>query len=190
MESLLFQYLTAWESFIYPLIFLGMIIEGDVILFVSAFLIHQGILHPVPVIMAVLWGMLLGDNLWYTLGLKFRNAYPSLNKWAERLAAPLDEKLKKQLFRTIFITKFTYGIRSAIFFRAGTLKIRWAKIEPADILATLTWMIIVSGLGYFAGASFALIKRYLRFGELALLLAIVAFILIQRFITKKTKKSL
>lgn len=187
MESLIFSYLIAWEPFVYPLIFLGMLVEGDLIFFTAAFLIHQGILHPVPVVMTVLWGMLLGDNLWYTLGLKFRNRYPSLNQWAEKLAAPLDEKLKNQPLRTIFISKFTYGIRSAIFFRAGTLKIRWQKIEPADILATLVWMLIIGGLGYLAGASFAPFKKYLRYGEVALLLGLIIFFTLEHLIFKKSK---
>lgn len=188
MESLIFSYLIEWEPFVYPLIFIGMLFEGDLIFFASAFLIHQGILHPVPVIMTVLWGMLLGDNLWYTLGLKFRNQYPSLNQWAEKVAAPLDEKLKNHSFHTIFISKFTYGIRSAIFFRAGTLKIKWRKIEPADILATLIWMLIIGGLGYLAGASFTPLKKYLRFGELALLLGLIIFFTLEHFIVKKSKR--
>lgn len=187
MESLIFSYLVEWEPFVYPLIFIGMIFEGDLILFSAAFLIYQGILHPAPLIMTVLWGMLLGDNLWYTLGLKFRNRYPSLNAWAEKLVAPLDEELKNRLFRTIFVSKFTYGIRSAIFFRAGTLKIRWRKIEPADILATLVWMLIIGGLGYLAGASFAPFKKYLRFGEIALLLGLIIFFVLEHLLLKKSK---
>lgn len=167
-----------------------MIFEGDVILFVSAFLIQQGILHAVPVIAAVLWGMILGDNLWYTLGLKFRNYYPSLNKWAEKLAAPLDEKLKIRLFRTVFVSKFTYGLRSAIFFRAGTLRIKWAKIEPADILATLVWMLVIGSLGYLAGASFTPFKSYLRYGEIALLLGLIIFFALEHLIVKKSKGKL
>ena len=190
MESLLFSYLTAWEPFVYPLIFLGVFFEGDLILFTAAFLIHQGILHPLPALMSVLWGTLLGVNLWYTLGLKFREAYPLLNKWAERLAAPLDEKLKNEPFQTIFIAKFTYGIRSAILFRAGALKIKWQKIEPVDILATLLWMIIISALGYLSSASLSYLKPYLRFGELALLLALLIFWGIEYFVRRKSGKKL
>ncbi len=188
MEYFFLSYLTSWQPLAYILIFLGMFLEGDLILFTAAFLIHQGILHPVPVIMTVLWGMLLGDNLWYTLGLKFRNRYPSLNQWAEKLAAPLDDKLKNELFQTIFIAKFTYGIRSAILFRAGALKIKWQKIEPADILATLLWMIIIGTLGYLSSASLSYLKPYLRFGEIALLLGLLIFFGLEYLITKKSKK--
>lgn len=187
MESLIFSYLIEWEAFVYPLIFIGMIFEGDLILFISAFLIHQGILHPVPVIMTVLWGMILGDNLWYTLGLKFRNYYPSLNKWAEKLAQPFDEHLKNRPFRTVFLSKFTYGIGHAIFFRAGAIRIKWGKLEQSDILATIFWMIIVAGLGYFSSASFTYAKHYLRFGEIALLLGLIIFFTLKHLIVKKSK---
>src|SRR3989338_762379 len=101
MESLIFHYLNLWEPFIYPVIFLAIMLEGDVTLFISSFLVYQGVLHPVPVFLTVLWAMIIGDNLWYTIGLKFRNSFPDLNQRAEKLAAALDENLKIQPFKTI-----------------------------------------------------------------------------------------
>lgn len=187
MESFLFHYLTFWEPLAYILIFLGMMIEGDTVLFVAAFLTHQGILHPFPMLLTALWGMILGDNLWYTLGFRLRNASTFLNRWAEKLAQPFDEHLKNHPLRTIFISKFTYGVGHAIFFRAGAIRIRWRKLEQSDILATIFWMAIVTGLGYFSSASFSLVKRYLRFGEVALLLGLIIFFTLEHLIVKKSK---
>lgn len=165
-----------------------MIFEGDAVLFISAFLVHQGALSLLPVLLTTLWGMILGDNLWYSLGLKLKKSDSFLNKWAEKLTQPFDEKLKSSPLQTIFLSKFTYGIGHVIFFRAGALKIKWRKIEQSDILATLFWMSIVGSLGYFSGASFSYIKHYLRFGEIALLLGLFIFFGLEYLITKKANK--
>jgi len=187
MESLIFQYLTAWEPLAYIIIFFGMMVEGDTVLFIAAFLTHQGILHILPALLTALWGMILGDNLWYTLGFKLKNSNTFLNQWAEKLAKPFDEHLKNHPLRTTFLSKFTYGVGHAIFFRAGAIRIRWGKLEQSDILATLFWMAVVAGLGYFSSASFSLAKHYLRFGEIALLLGLIIFFTLKHLIVKKSK---
>ncbi|MBI4991847.1 MAG: VTT domain-containing protein [Candidatus Harrisonbacteria bacterium] len=190
MESVLLSYLNYWEPLKYIIIFLGMMVEGDTVLFIASFLAHQGLIDPTAMLLTALWGMILGDNLWYSAGLKLRNSSSWLNQWAEKLAKPFDEHLIKKPFRTIFIAKFTYGINHAIILRAGTLRTKWSEIEKSDILATLLWMIIVGGLGYFSSASFSYVRHYLKFAEVALLLGLLIFFSLEYLITKGTKKNL
>ena len=188
MNTLFLHYLSSWEPLGYIIVFLGMIFEGDAILFAAAFLSYHGILDPLTVFLASLWGMIFGDNLWYTLGRKFKNSESYLMKWAEKIAKPFDEHLLKKPLRTIFISKFTYGFNRAVIVRAGMLGTRWKKVEESDILATLLWIAIVAPLGYFSGASFTLVKNYLRFGEIALLIGLIIFWVVEYLILKKTKK--
>ena len=190
MDSFLLSYLNYWEPLGYIIIFLGMMIEGDTVLFIAAFLAYQGILETMPMLVVALWGMILGDNLWYSLGRKLKNSNSALNKWAEKLAGPLDEKLRNNTFRTIFFAKFAYGINRAVIFYAGRMRMNWRKVEQSDILATLLWMAIVAPLGYFSGASFIYVKRYLRYGEIALLLGLIIFLGLEYLIAKRTKEKL
>lgn len=192
MESLLANYLTAWEPLGYILIFIVMMFEGDTALFIAAFLVHQGALSLIPVVLASLWGMILGDNLWYSLGLKMKNndRFPIAKKWAEGLAQPFDDHLRQNPFRTIFLAKFTYGFNRAIITRAGMLNLKWKKIEESDILATLAWGIIVGGLGYFSSASMSYLKSYLRYGEVALFISVAIFVILERIISTQSKKRL
>jgi len=190
MDSYILSYLNYWEPLGYIIVFLGMMFEGDTFLFIASFLAHQGIFQPVPLFITALWGMILGDNLWYSIGFKLRNAGTFLNRWAEKLAQPFDEHLKNRPLRTIFLSKFTYGVGHAIFFRAGNIRIRWGKLEQSDILATIFWMAIVAGLGYFSGASFSYAKQYLRYGEVAILIGLIIFLGLEYLITKKTKRKL
>lgn len=190
MSSTILHYLNLYKPFDYLLLFLGMMFEGDTFLFIASFLVHQGVLEIVPAAVIALWGIILGDNLWYSAGLKLRNSRSILNQWSEKLAKPFDEHLIARPFKTIFIAKFIYGINRAIIFRAGVLKIKWSKLEESDILAALCWMAVISGLGYFSGASFSLIRHYFRYGETALLVIIIIFLVIEYLIKKSTRKNL
>lgn len=191
MESLLANYLTAWEPLGYILIFIGMMFEGDTVLYAGAFLVHQGALSLVPMILSALWGMILGDNLWYSLGVKLRKsgAMPAIAKWVE-IAKPFDEHLQKKPFRTIFFAKFTYGFNRAIIARAGMLNLKWKKLEESDILATMLWMTIVGLIGYFSSASLSYLKHYLKYGEVALFIGIIFFIILEKLVSDQSKKRL
>ncbi len=193
MESLFAHYLTVWEPLGYILIFVGMMFEGDTVLFTAVFLAHQGYLSLFPAILAALWGMILGDNLWYTLGAKIRfgQKFPIVTQWAEKLAKPFDDHLRERPFRTIFLAKFTYGFNRAIITRAGMLNLKWKKLEESDILATLLWMSVVGAIAYFSSASLSyLLKDYLKYGEAALAVGIVLFIILERMISAQSKKRL
>lgn len=190
MTSLIASYLGFLGPLGYILLFLGMIFEGDAVLFLAGFLTHQGFFEPIPMAATVLWGVIVGDNLWYSLGLKFKKSSFFLNRWARRITAPFDGHLLNKPMRTIFISKFTYGLNHAILVRAGELGIKWKHLEKGDILATLLWAAIVGGLGYFSSASFSLVKSYLRFTEIALLLGFLIFFGLEYLITEKTKKRL
>ncbi len=190
MDSLILSYLNYWEPLGYIIVFLGMMFEGDTFLFIASFLAHEGAFQIFPLFITALWGMILGDNLWYSLGFKLQNSDSWLVRWAEKVSGPFDEHLKNNPLRTIFIAKFTYGMNRAIILRAGTLKIKWQDLEKSDILATISWMFIVGGLGYFSSASFVYVKHYLRYGEIALLLGLIIFFGLEYLITKRTRKEL
>lgn len=190
MESLITHYLLVWEPLGYILVFIGMIFEGEAVLFSAAFLTQQGLFNPIIIFIAALWGALLGDDLWYSLGRKLKNPPAIINKWAEKVAKPFDKHLAAKPLRTILLSKFIYGIAHAIFFRAGILKLRWIEIEKYDILATLSWMIIIAVLGYSFSASLIYLKHYLRYAEIALLLGLIIFLTLGHFISKQSKKKL
>ncbi len=192
MENFLLHSLAAWQPIGYVILFIGMMLEGDTVLFIAAYLTHAGYFSLVPMILTGLWGMLLGDNLWYSLGLHLRRSktLEFISRWAEHLAEPFDTHLRENTFRTVFISKFTYGFNRAIITRAGMLNLKWKKIEESDILATLLWMTIVGGLGYFSSASVSYFRNYIQFGEFSILVAIIIFFIFERIVTRLFKKQL
>lgn len=194
VSSTLFQYLTPYLGIGYPLIFAATMFEGDIILFTTGFLTQQGLFSIIYAPIVVFCGALAGDLVWYWLGYELNKLHISvsfLRRWMERLSEPIDEHLLNRTNYTIFISKFAYGFNHLTLMRAGMLGIKLKTFIKANISATLAWMLVVGGLGYISGESFALIKHYLRYGEFALLGAVLIFFLFWHFVvTRRLEKEL
>lgn len=183
------HYLTEYQTLGYIIIFLGMMIEGDIFLFTVGFLTHQGYFEFGIAFLVVFSGVIIGDNLWYALG-EMVNENSVLGRFITRLTKPFDKHLKSRTIRTIFITKFAYGLHRPTLIRAGMLKLPLKKFIEGDIIAIIFWIFIVGGLGYLSSASFILMRHYLRYTELTLLFGLILFILISHFIRHISKKEL
>lgn len=181
-NSFLMYYLIISRPIGYILVFIGMIIEGDILLFTAAFLTHQGIFDIGDMLIAVLAGAIIGDALWYLLGLKLNNSSLFLTRWMDRIARPFDKQLANRPFHTIFISKFIYGIHHALLIRAGNLKLSFREFVLVDFLAIVLWIAVVGGFGYISGASFALSKQYLRFVEFGLAAGLIVFFILLHII--------
>jgi len=191
MHSFTFLYLTAYRPLGYLLFFLGMLVEGDAVLFTASFLGHQGIFEFPFVIVIGLAGALLGDSMWYFLGTKMNEHTPFFHKWLGRLSQPFDEHLKKNLLHTIFISKFTYGFHHALLARAGALGVSYKKFLMDDILATLPWFAIVTAIGFVSSASVDALTSSFRSVKIALFVGLVVFFLVWHFgVSNKLKKKI
>lgn len=185
----LIHYLALWAPVGYLTIFLGMIFEGDLVLFTAAFLTRTGAFNPILMIVTVFSGVIIGDLLWYKLGARL-NEGSFLQRAASRLGKPFDRHLLARPLHTIFISKFVYGIHHAVLMRAGALGLDKKKFIKDDLISSFWWVTVVGGLGYFSSASFDIVKHYLRSFELFLLVGVLGFILLERLITWQLKKNL
>lgn len=170
--------------------FVGMMIEGDAVLFSAAFLTHRGFFDFVNMAAIVVLGVLIGDSLWYWLGMWLDRKFPAVHRWLERATRPFDAHLVDRPLRTIFVSKFVYGLHHPLLMRAGVLGIAYKKFLKSDIISSAAWMVIVGGIGFFSSVSFFLARRFLRFAEVALLLGLLIFFFVWHFIAKSTKAKL
>jgi membrane protein DedA with SNARE-associated domain len=164
-----------------------MFLEGDIFLFSAFFLAREGVFNLWPLIGFSYFGVLLGDLMWYRLGIKVDKSNSRLLRHAEKIAAPFDEHLISRTFRTIFISKYTYGIYHAILLRAGMLRFPIRRFVGYDAVSTIAWMSIVGGLGYFSSFYFSMIKNYIKFAEVGLLLGVLLFVFVSYYLARKSK---
>ena len=178
MISFLIHYLILSRPLGYFLIFIGLAIEGDLVLLIIAFLTHQGFFDLGDMILVSLAGVFVGDVTWLYLGKKLDRLSPLTHRLVTKLSGPVDKHLRERPVRAIFVSKFTYGLHRAVLVRLGQNGMGLKEFLKADIPAGLVWFIVVGGLGYLGGGAVTLARHYLRFTELGLLLVVVAFLLI------------
>ncbi len=168
----------------YLLVFFGMFIEGDLVLFAAAFLARLGTFSLLPLIGVTLFGMLTGDLLWYALG-KYHDRFPArLVAFYNRVASPFDQMLATRLFRTLLITKFAYGIHRLLLARAGSVNAPFAQFFKIDIIATLIWAAAIIALGWFGGFAIEASRSYIKFAEWGLLIGLVLLVFAEKALRK------
>ena len=107
-----------------------------------------------------------------------------------KVSKPLDNTLHHKPFSTIFITRFVYGIYHATLIRAGALRLPLRPYFKTIIVSSFFWVSLVGGIAYFSSAYIGLFKKYLKYGEVALLIGIVIFLVISHFLSKYTRKEI
>jgi membrane protein DedA with SNARE-associated domain len=138
------QSLQGWPA--YALLFgalagsgFGLPINEDVLLLAAATSTLRGIMAPAPLI-AVAWcGLLLADGLIFHWGHRF--GAPLLRHRAiGRLVRPgrvvlMQRRMRRWGPASIFAVRFMPGLRTALFFAAGSMKIRYRQFALFDGLA-------------------------------------------------------
>lgn len=173
----------------YALAFLFMVFEGDAPLFVFGFLAHEGAFNPGVLFLFLYSGTVIGDAMWYFLGRRVSNV-SFIARWANRLASPLDDHIQNHPIKTIFFSQFAYGIHHAIWIRAGLIKAPIRYLVKIDILSSIVWVLVIGGLGYASSATLLPIGKYVKYAELILLVAFLAFMVLQHYLSKLSKKQL
>lgn len=190
VESMVAHSLTWWAPVGYLIVFIGMIFEGDLLLFTAGFLTHREFFDPLLILLVIFGGVCLGDALWFWLGKNMGTRLPRLMKWVERATRPFDDHLVNRPRRTILLSKFTYGLNHAMIVRAGNLGTSWHEFLKDDIVASFLWIVIVGGAGFLSSASYGAFRQYLKSIELAFLLGILIFFAVWHFVTFISRRNL
>jgi membrane-associated protein len=177
----------------YSVLFFGMMIEGDLLVFTTGFLIHHRAFDPWDAFFVALAGCVIGDFLWYLLG-RTDTSHNKILRWlgeaTDKIGGRIDAHISVRTFRTLFISKFIYGVHHFTLVRAGRRGVPLGKLFKNDVPASALWIIIVGALGYLASASFELVRRRVHYLEIALLLAVALYFIFVEIIGKFLKKRL
>lgn len=188
MESLVIQYLESLGPFIYLIIFIFLLSEGEAVMFISAYLLRMGTLKWPYLLPTVVAGVLLGDILWFRFGSYMEMAFPWVHRWVTRQAGPVKKFLVSRPYHTIFVMKYAYGMGRATQICAGAIKMPFATFFKADLIASACWMCIIGCLGYFGAASIMYYKQYLKYAEVGIVIGIVIIAVSSHIVSKYEMK--
>ena len=135
---------------------IGAPLNEDILLLAAAALTLKGVMEPVP-LMVVAWvGLLAGDALVFHWGHRFgarllRHRYFARVVSDVRLAA-MQDTMRRYGPAYIFVVRFMPGVRTALFFAAGSLKMPYRHLFIYDGAAALVELpLLVYGVRYVGG---------------------------------------
>lgn len=141
----------------YLILFLGVVVEGPILMVVSGFLLRLDVLAFWPTYLAILLGDLTGDVIWYYVG--HFVAEPFLRKFgkyfgvnAENLQSAKD-LFQKHHLRILFISKITLGlgVSLATLISAGASHVPFGRYMKINLLGEIFLAFGLLAIGYFFG---------------------------------------
>jgi membrane protein DedA with SNARE-associated domain len=146
-------------SLLFALLFscgIGAPINEDILLLAAAALTLQGVMDPIPLMVVAWFGLLAGDGLVFHWGHRF-GARMLRHRWGARIVSPERLESTQATMRRygpayIFVVRFLPGIRTMLFFAAGSLKMPYRHLFVYDGLAALIHLpILVYTVRYIGG---------------------------------------
>ncbi len=166
----------------YFILFLAMVLEGETILIISGILASLNAFDIGDVIWISFGGVVLGNMLWYYIGFKV-----SHRAFAQKIILRADKAVKYFLphfhqkpFKSIFFSKFIYGVNRATVFMSGVFKIKFRLFMEAEVLASVVWVLLYAAVGYFFGYAAIQITKNVALLALLAVLFVVGFILLKK----------
>lgn len=164
--------------------FLGLVAPGEAIIVLCGFYAYRGVLDPWAVGTVAILGAMGGDQIGYLIGRTFGSGV------VERFGKYFffDEKRLRitQKFyenhggKTVFFGRFMSILRSFGPVVAGISRMPYSSFLPWSVLSCIIWGAAFTLIGYFFGASWDIIERYMGWGgaiAFALGIALVLWVL-------------
>ena len=176
MESeILIQSFENWWWLAYVLIFIGMLIEGEVIIFAAFFLATQNYVYLPAILLVVFAGAILGDILWYYGG-HFLERIQFAHSLFCKVTYPLDRVIKRHPRTVIVLTKFTYGLHRVVLLKTRRGGIGFREFMKVDIPGSILWISTLASLAVLFSSYLGVLASKVKHVEIAVALVIIAFL--------------
>ena len=174
----------------YLILFFAMMLEGEFFLIVAGMLASLKAFDIGDTFFISLIGVLIGDVLWYGLGnaLQGKVYAMKLLRHAEKSVLFFLPRFRERPFKSIFFSKFIYGVNHATLIMSGVLRVKFRLFMKAEVLASFAWVVLFLTAGYFFGsAAIWFSHRATRF-ILIVVLFMVVFVLLRKILIYRYEK--
>lgn len=169
----------------YPLITLGVIIEGEIVVIIAGIFANLGSLNIFIAFIATMVGggakSILGYSLGYYLQ-KHHSGKPLINQ-AERRVNYFLPRFSEKPFWSIFVSRFLIlGLHWFSLLFSGYKKIKLRVFAEAELASLLLWSVLVLALGYFFSLTALSISRDIRKFIGIIFLFFIAFFILEKIV--------
>lgn len=162
-------------------------VEGDITLLMSGAMAHGGFFGSysfLKVFLAGTLGGMVGDSFGYWIGRIFHEKAKGYRFY--QMTHPRIERLIDKFGGfAIIISKYIYGIRAGMCIFYGIARMPFPRFLLLDALSCATWVLILSGLGYFfSGAITSVLGNFKQAGIalfFVVLIGIIVFYVVERY---------
>lgn len=189
MDLLSLSHLYTSQHVIYALMFLAMLADATFTVLATMFLVSLGAVALLPSLIVLLLGVFGEQLMFYGIGRRL-GRWSKLSVWADKVARPFDRHFYTRPFRTLFLSKFIYGLHRTTLMRAGMLRIPFRDFCRYAFYCSLAWLVVVGGIGYGFSSSYVALKKYFHYAEIVPLVLLAVFFLTQWRLSKRLKKEL
>lgn len=167
----------------YFAVFIGSMLEGETILTLAGFFVHQGYLIFILTVIIAAAGGMLGDQLFFFLGRYYGQRllvrFPSLSPHINRV----NQLITKHNTGLIIGVRFMYGLRIAGPIAIGMSNIPARRFILLNIIGALIWATLIVSIGYVFGQTvqwfFEDFKKYEEIALAAIAIIVIVVILIR-----------
>jgi len=145
------------QSYGYPLLFLGTVLEGETILALAGLAAHRGYLALPWVIAVAAAGGFLGDQVYFLVGRRYGprvlTRFPKLAPGVARVSRVLD----RYGAPIVVLVRFMYGLRLVGPIAIGMTGMHWPRFALLDAVGAAVWAVLFASLGYAVGDALTLV---------------------------------
>ena len=131
----------------YYAVFFAGLLEGETMLLLGAYAVHQGYLHMLPLIACGAGAAFLSDQFYFQLGRRkgqqVLQKHPRLARRFDRAAAFVD----RHPIGTVLLMRFAWGLRIVLPVTLGMTRMSTAVYMPLSAVASVLWASAVAFLG-------------------------------------------
>lgn len=141
------------------------VVEGPIISIIAAFLASQGYLNVYIVYSIAVFGNVIGDTIYYSIGRVGRHTF--IAKYGHYIGITDDrvkateEHYKNHLLKTLIFSKLINAGIEIFLVTAGIAKVDFKKFIGGVFLVEIPKNILIVLIGYYFGKSYILIGKYL-----------------------------
>jgi membrane protein DedA with SNARE-associated domain len=134
---------------------LGLPIPENPILLGGGYAIFKHLVPPVAGLLLWYLAIIAGDTILFAASYWFFTR-PAMARVLKRLAGPRRFEKYRRVFDTrggwtLFLARFTFGIRAVAYIAAGAAHYSWKKFFLVDGLSVALQVLLFVGVGFFAG---------------------------------------
>jgi membrane protein DedA with SNARE-associated domain len=131
----------------YYAVFFAGLLEGETMLLLGAYAVHQGYLHMLPLIACGAAAAFLSDQFYFQLGRRKGSEVLQRHPKLEKRFAKAVDFVDRHPIATVMLMRFAWGLRIVFPVTLGMTKMRTALYVPLSAFAAVVWATTVAYLG-------------------------------------------